>query len=137
GETATDCNGHINCQRVEALRRSFIRCVTRQGGRNMRRFLSALAAVAALGAAATFAPTAAANTSYSVAIGTPGFAFGYSNGYPNGGYAAYGPPPYSYYYAPAPYYYDNGPYYYGPNVAFYGYYRPHYYHHHHHYYRHY
>ena len=94
----------------------------------MRRFLTALAAVATLGAAAVFAPTAAANTSYSVAIGTPGFAFGYSNGYPNGGYV-YGPP-YSYY-APAPYY---GPYFYGPSVAYYGYYGPHYYHHH---YRHY
>jgi hypothetical protein len=96
----------------------------------MRRFLTALAAVVTLGAAAAFAPTAAANTSYSVAIGTPGFAFGYSNGgYANGGYVAYGPP---YYYAPAPYY---GPYYYGPSVAYYGYYGPHYYHHR--YYRHY
>jgi hypothetical protein len=93
----------------------------------MRRFLTALAAVVALGAAATFAPTAAAN-SYSVAIGTPGFAFGYSNG----GYAAYGSP---YYYAPAPYYGPYGPYYYGPSVAYYGYYGPHYYHRHR-YYRH-
>jgi hypothetical protein len=93
----------------------------------MGRYLKVLATVTALGAAVAFAPAAAAN-SYSVAIGTPGFAVGYSN-YGYGGYAAYGPP-YSYYYAPAPYY---GPYY-GPNVAFYGYYGPHYYHHH--YYRH-
>ena len=94
----------------------------------MGRYLKVLAAATALGAAVAFAPTAAAN-SYSVAIGAPGFAVGYSN-YGYGGYAAYGPP-YSYYYAPAPYY---GPYYYGPNVAFYGYYGPHYYHHR--YYRH-
>jgi hypothetical protein len=92
----------------------------------MGRYLKVLAAVTALGAAAAFAPTAAAN-SYSVAIGTPGFALGYSN-YGYGGYVGYGPP---YYYAP--YYYDHGPYYYGPSVAFY--YGPLYYHHHH-YYRH-
>ena len=94
----------------------------------MGRYLKIFAAVTALGAAVAFAPTAAAN-SYSVAIGTPGFAVGYSN-YGYGGYVAYGAP---YYYAPAPYY---GPYYYGPNVAFYGYYGPHYYHHRHYYYRH-
>jgi hypothetical protein len=89
----------------------------------MGRYLKVLAAVAALGAAVAFAPSALAN-SYSVAIGTPGFSVGYSNGY----YAPYGPP---YAYAPAPYY-GPYPYYYGPNVAFY--YGPHYYHHH--YYRH-
>ena len=98
----------------------------------MGRYLKIFAAVAALGAAVAFAPTAAAN-SYSVAIGTPGFAVGYSN-YGYGGYVDYGAPYYAPYpYSYQPYYYQ--PYYYGPNVAFYGYYGPHYYHHHH-YYRH-
>jgi hypothetical protein len=96
----------------------------------LRRYLTALAAVLALGAAAAFAPTAVAN-SYSVAIGGPGFAVGYSN---HGGYGyVYSPPPAYYpgYYAPAPYY---SPYYYGPTVVYGGYYRP--YGYHRHYYRH-
>ena len=96
----------------------------------MRRFLtthlSAVAVVAVLGAAVAFAPAAAAN-SYAVSIGTPGFAFGYSN---HGGYvSAYAPPPV--YYAPAPYY---EPYYYGPPVVYGGYYGG--YHHYYHHYRH-
>ena len=87
----------------------------------LRRYLTASAAVLALGAAAVFAPTAAAN-SYSVAIGGPGFAVGYSN---HGGYGyVYSPPPAYYpgyypgYYAAAPYY---SPYYYGPTVVYGGY----------------
>jgi hypothetical protein len=97
----------------------------------MRRYLTALAVVVALGGAIAFSSTAAAN-SFAVSIGGPGFAVGYSN---HGGYvAAYAPPPV--YYAPAPYYRPYSPAYYpsyGPTVVYGGYYGPV---HHHRYYRH-
>jgi hypothetical protein len=75
--------------------------------------LAAAAAIAVGGV--TLATSASARDSFSVSIGVPGVAFGYSNY----GVPYYAPPPV---YAPAP-----APYYYGPPVAYRPYYRPYYY----------
>ena len=76
----------------------------------MTRRIAALAAAAVLAVGgATLATSASARDSWSVSIGAPGVAFGYST---------YGYSPY--YYAPAPYYY-------GPPVVYRPYYRPYYY----------
>jgi hypothetical protein len=84
----------------------------------MKRYLTALAVVAAFAGTAGFASSAAAN-SFGVSVATPGFAVGFGN---NSGYvsayappAYYAPPPY---YAPAPAYYGPYPYSYGPPVAY-------------------
>ena len=77
----------------------------------MTRRIAALAAAALVAVGgATLATSASARDSWSVSIGAPGVAFGYSN-YPYP------------YYAPAPYYY------YGPPVVYRPYYRPYYYSH--------
>ena len=82
----------------------------------MNRRIAALAVASLLAVGgATFANSAAARDSFSLSIGVPGVAFGYSNY----GYAPY--PRYAYYYAPAPY-----AYYYGPTVVYRPYYRPYY-----------
>ena len=79
----------------------------------MTRRIAALAAAALVAVGgATLATSASARDSWSVSIGAPGVAFGYSN------YPYYAP-----YYAPAPYYY------YGPPVVYRPYYRPYYYSH--------
>ena len=91
-----------------------------------RRRTAALAAAGLLAVGgATLAAPALARDSFSLSVGVPGVAFGYSNF----GYAPYS----SYYYAPAP-----APYaYYGPTVVYRPYYRPYYYHRYpQHYYRH-
>jgi hypothetical protein len=76
----------------------------------MTRRIAALAAAALVAVGgATLATSASARDSWSVSIGAPGVAFGYSN---------YGYAPY--YYAPAPAYY------YGPPVVYRPYYRPYY-----------
>ena len=98
----------------------------------MKRYLTGLAAAGVLAASAVFASNAAAN-SFSLSIGVPGVAVGYSN---YSGYVATYPAP-SYYYPPAPVYY--GPTYYAPPVGVvtygtgpwhhdyhHGYYRPYY-----------
>jgi hypothetical protein len=66
----------------------------------------AAAALVAVGGA-TLATSASARDSWSVSIGAPGVAFGYSNGY-------------------APYYYAPAPVYYGPPVVYRPYYHPYY-----------
>jgi hypothetical protein len=87
----------------------------------MNRRIAALAGAGLLAVgAATLAVPASARDSFSLSIGAPGVAFGYSN------YPYYTP----YYYAPAPAPYT---YYYGPSVVYRPYYRPYY---HHYYYRH-
>ena len=76
----------------------------------MTRRIAALAAAALVAVGgATLATSASARDSWSVSIGAPGVAVGYSN---------YGYSPY--YYAPAPVYY-------GPPVVYRPYYRPYYY----------
>ncbi len=93
----------------------------------MTRRIAALAAAAVVAiGGATIATSASARDSFSVSIGAPGVAFGYSN-------YGYAPAPYySYYYAPAPYPY------YGPTVVYQPHYRPYRYHYYgpHAYYRH-
>jgi hypothetical protein len=77
----------------------------------MTRRIAALAAAALVAVGgATLASSASARDSWSVSIGVPGVAYGYST---------YGYAPY--YYAPAPAYY------YGPPVVYRPYYRPYYY----------
>jgi hypothetical protein len=77
----------------------------------MTRRIAALAAAAVLAVGgATLATSASARDSWSVSIGAPGVAFGYST------------------YGYAPYYYAPAPYYYGPPVVYRPYYRPYYYH---------
>jgi hypothetical protein len=79
----------------------------------MTRRIAALAAAALVAVGgATLATSASAHDSWSVSIGAPGVAFGYST---------YGYAPY--YYAPAPAYY------YGPPVVYRPYYRPYYHRH--------
>jgi hypothetical protein len=99
---------------------------------NRRRIAAvAVAAIVGLGGAA-LATSASARDSFSVSVGVPGVAVGYSNGYV--------PPPYYVapaqapaYVAPAPYYYG-----YGPTVVYTPVYQPYYRHYHapHVYYRH-
>jgi hypothetical protein len=88
----------------------------------MKLRLATVAVAAALGlASATVATTASARDQFSVSIGAPGFAVGYSNyGYYGRPYA-YAAPPVVYYGAP---YYSG---YYGPRVVYarpYVYHRP-------------
>jgi hypothetical protein len=102
----------------------------------MKRYIPAVAVIAALAGTAAYASSAAAN-SFGVSVAVPGFAVGFGN---NGGYvSAYAPPPAYYapapYYVPAPAYYGPYPYYappvaYGSVVYYGGSYHHHYYHHH-------
>jgi len=96
----------------------------------MKHRIATLAAAVLFVGGATIASTAAARDNFSIAIGAPGFDFGYSNhGY---GFAYVAPPvvysPPAYYgapaYYPAPAYYGP-PIVYGPSIA---YYRPYYHH---------
>ena len=85
----------------------------------MKRFVTSLAAAGVMAATLILAPSASAANSYSVAVGVPGLALGYSN---YGGYVGpYAPP--TVYYAPPPSYYYGAPYYYRPPVVAYGPYR--------------
>ena len=90
-----------------------------------RRIALIAAATALLVGGATVASTASARDSFSIAIGAPGFAVGYSNHGYGYGYVAppvvYSPP--VTYYEP---YYAAPPVVYGPPVTYgyYGYYRP-------------
>jgi hypothetical protein len=75
----------------------------------MTRRIAALAAAALVAVGgATLATSASARDSWSVSIGAPGVAFGYSN------------------YGYAPYYYAPAPVYYGPPVVYRPYYHPYY-----------
>ncbi|HEV7413503.1 MAG TPA: virulence factor [Casimicrobiaceae bacterium] len=94
----------------------------------MKLRLATIAATAALAiAGTTLASTASARDQFSVSIGAPGFAVGYSN-YSNYGHYGrsyvYAAPPVAYYGAP---YYSGYPVVYGPRVVYarpYVYHRP-------------
>ena len=96
----------------------------------MKLRLATIAATAALAiAGTTLATTASARDQFSVSIGAPGFAVGYSNYGYGGAYAYAAPPvvyapPVAYYGAP---YYSGYPVAYGPRVVYarpYVYHRP-------------
>ena len=91
----------------------------------MKLRLATIAATAALAiAGTTLASTASARDQFSVSIGAPGFAVGYSNYGHYGRSYVYAPPPVVYYAAP---YYSGYPVVYGPRVVYarpYVYHRP-------------